>query len=333
MGLPLACCLALAALGCVRPGERLPPGVIAVEETEQTSSFVRNFNPLLEAGSVRWPTRRAMYEPMLIHNPLLGQYVPWLAESYTLECRSQAPALSDSSGRVLVGRRPVFGERCGLHLRALASSCRPGRAGRMGASRRRVRPRCVHHRGHAHATPRPRPRTDWPAGHRARASVAAYPRSGRLRQREAGRDWPLHRRSTSLRPRSTKWAATRATGRLVCRRCGRCAFGPTPPTSRRFSPSCGASWTGPAPSFRPSSGSIGTAIPSTTTTGFRCSTRRCFSTPTPDGLPSTTFACARPSAWPSTAGRSPRLPCTGTPGPPTPQGSATPTLATATRRR
>jgi peptide/nickel transport system substrate-binding protein len=56
--------------------------VIAVEETEQTASFVRNFNPLLEAGFVRWPTRRAMYEPMLIHNPLLGRYVPWLAEGY-----------------------------------------------------------------------------------------------------------------------------------------------------------------------------------------------------------------------------------------------------------
>ncbi len=76
-------CAALLALGCVPRGEKLPPGVIAVEETEQTASFVRNFNPLLEAGPVRWPTRRAMYEPMLVHNPLLGQYVPWLAERYT----------------------------------------------------------------------------------------------------------------------------------------------------------------------------------------------------------------------------------------------------------
>jgi peptide/nickel transport system substrate-binding protein len=81
--LALAAAATALALGCVPRGEKLPPGVIAVEETEQTASFVRNFNPLLEAGSVRWPTRRAMYEPMLIHNPLLGQYVPWLAEGYT----------------------------------------------------------------------------------------------------------------------------------------------------------------------------------------------------------------------------------------------------------
>ena len=70
------------AAGCAPRRERLPPGVMAVMETEQTASFVRNFNPLLEAGAVRWPTRRAMYEPMLIHNPLQGQYVPWLATEY-----------------------------------------------------------------------------------------------------------------------------------------------------------------------------------------------------------------------------------------------------------
>jgi peptide/nickel transport system substrate-binding protein len=55
---------------------------MAVSEGDQTPAFVRNFNPLLEAGDVRWPTRRAMYEPMLVHNPLTGEYVPWLAERY-----------------------------------------------------------------------------------------------------------------------------------------------------------------------------------------------------------------------------------------------------------
>jgi peptide/nickel transport system substrate-binding protein len=73
---------AVVLVGCVARQERLPAGVIAVEETEQTAAFVRNFNPLLEAGAVRWPTRRAMYEPMLVHNPLTGQYVPWLATGY-----------------------------------------------------------------------------------------------------------------------------------------------------------------------------------------------------------------------------------------------------------
>ena len=74
--------IALVAAGCAPRRERLPPGVMAVMETEQTASFVRNFNPLLEAGAVRWPTRRAMYEPMLVYNPLVGDYVPWLATAH-----------------------------------------------------------------------------------------------------------------------------------------------------------------------------------------------------------------------------------------------------------
>jgi peptide/nickel transport system substrate-binding protein len=57
---------------------------MAVLETEQTAVFVRNFNPLLEGGSDRWPTLRAMYEPMAIHNPATGEWVPWLAERFEL---------------------------------------------------------------------------------------------------------------------------------------------------------------------------------------------------------------------------------------------------------
>src|SRR5688572_1474866 len=58
------------------------PDVLVIEETEQTASFIRNFNPLSEAGDVRWTARRAMYEPMQIFEPLRGDYVPWLAERY-----------------------------------------------------------------------------------------------------------------------------------------------------------------------------------------------------------------------------------------------------------
>ena len=58
------------------------PGVIEIGEANQTSAFTRNFNPLLEVGDVRWPSRGSMYEPLLIFNPLTGDYVPWLAESY-----------------------------------------------------------------------------------------------------------------------------------------------------------------------------------------------------------------------------------------------------------
>jgi peptide/nickel transport system substrate-binding protein len=78
----LACLL--TALGCVARPEPLPPGVVAVMESEQTASFVRNFNPLLEGGSDRWPTLRAMYEPLAIHNPATGEWVPWLAEQHEL---------------------------------------------------------------------------------------------------------------------------------------------------------------------------------------------------------------------------------------------------------
>src|SRR6185369_7496122 len=73
---------AVACLACAPRRESLDPGVMVVSEGDQTPAFVRNFNPLLEAGDVRWPTRRAMYEPMLVHNPLTGEYVPWLAERY-----------------------------------------------------------------------------------------------------------------------------------------------------------------------------------------------------------------------------------------------------------
>ena len=50
----LAVSILVCAAGCAPRRERLPPGVMAVMETEQTASFVRNFNPLLEAGAVRW---------------------------------------------------------------------------------------------------------------------------------------------------------------------------------------------------------------------------------------------------------------------------------------
>jgi peptide/nickel transport system substrate-binding protein len=79
--LPLAgLVMALAACGGSRAeGE---PGVIEIGEQRQSSSFTRNFNPLLELGDVRWPAKAAMYEPLLIWNALTGAFVPWLAESY-----------------------------------------------------------------------------------------------------------------------------------------------------------------------------------------------------------------------------------------------------------
>ena len=75
--------LALATLAACAPRRQAAEeGVLQITETEQTASFIRNFNPLLEVGDVRWATKNSMYEPMLIHNPVSGEYVPWLAESY-----------------------------------------------------------------------------------------------------------------------------------------------------------------------------------------------------------------------------------------------------------
>jgi peptide/nickel transport system substrate-binding protein len=50
---------------------------------EQQSVWVRNFNPLLPQGRARWPSRCGIYEPMMIYNPMVGSWTPWLATGYT----------------------------------------------------------------------------------------------------------------------------------------------------------------------------------------------------------------------------------------------------------
>jgi peptide/nickel transport system substrate-binding protein len=79
--LPIVVGALWAHTACTAPREAIPPGVLTITE-EQSASFVRNFNPLQYAGDVRWPARHAMYEPLLIYNPMTSQFVPWLAESY-----------------------------------------------------------------------------------------------------------------------------------------------------------------------------------------------------------------------------------------------------------
>src|SRR4051794_16063635 len=74
--------LALAcALACAPHRTPPDPGVLVVAE-EQSASFTRNFNPPLYPGDVRGPARHAMYEPLLIYNPVAGAFIPWLAEAY-----------------------------------------------------------------------------------------------------------------------------------------------------------------------------------------------------------------------------------------------------------
>lgn len=82
-GKPAAVSFGLAALVACGAGPRgAEPGVLRVTEREQSASFVRNFNPLLVAGDVRWPAQHAMYEPLMIHNALAERYEPWLATGY-----------------------------------------------------------------------------------------------------------------------------------------------------------------------------------------------------------------------------------------------------------
>ena len=78
----LIAAMAASCAACAVGERTADPGVLMIEEKEQTASFIRNFNPLLEVGDVRWPATHSMYEPMLIFNWATGEYVPWLATAY-----------------------------------------------------------------------------------------------------------------------------------------------------------------------------------------------------------------------------------------------------------
>jgi peptide/nickel transport system substrate-binding protein len=82
--------------GCAPRREAPAAGVLRVAE-EQSTSFIRNFNPLNYAGDVRWPARHAMYEPLFIYNPQTAELVPWLATRY---------AWSEGGLRLLLSLRP-----------------------------------------------------------------------------------------------------------------------------------------------------------------------------------------------------------------------------------
>jgi peptide/nickel transport system substrate-binding protein len=71
----------LGQLGCETGLRETPPGVLSVS-VEQQSAWVRTFNPLAP-GEARWPTRAGIYEPLLVHNPVAGEWVPWLATSWS----------------------------------------------------------------------------------------------------------------------------------------------------------------------------------------------------------------------------------------------------------
>jgi peptide/nickel transport system substrate-binding protein len=71
--------LLLACSGDPRPR---PPGVLYVS-VEQTSAWVRNFNPLFMGAGSRWPTRAGIYECLQLFSPAVDGWVPWLGTAHT----------------------------------------------------------------------------------------------------------------------------------------------------------------------------------------------------------------------------------------------------------
>jgi peptide/nickel transport system substrate-binding protein len=60
----------------------IPQDELVTMSQEQQQTWIRNFNPLLAEGSVRWPTHCGIYEPLLIFNVLTGETEPWLATAW-----------------------------------------------------------------------------------------------------------------------------------------------------------------------------------------------------------------------------------------------------------
>jgi peptide/nickel transport system substrate-binding protein len=82
--------LGLAAAGTV--GLRSSTRTVAAQDvsqdelvavsTEAQQTWLRNFNPLLNEGSVRWPTHCGFYEPLVVYNEINGETLPWLATAW-----------------------------------------------------------------------------------------------------------------------------------------------------------------------------------------------------------------------------------------------------------
>lgn len=68
-------------VGCTPPSHGRSAGVMVVVQ-EQQSAWLRNFNPFLATGGARWPSAAGVHEPLLIYNPMTGDYTPWLATDW-----------------------------------------------------------------------------------------------------------------------------------------------------------------------------------------------------------------------------------------------------------
>ncbi|HVK69075.1 MAG TPA: ABC transporter substrate-binding protein [Polyangium sp.] len=97
-----------------RGGARRDPGGVLTVSTEQQASWVRNFNPLLAPGNIRWPTRAGIYEPLFIYDTMGGKVVPWLSSGFTwgpdkrtLHCTLR-PGVTWSDGQPFTADDVVF---------------------------------------------------------------------------------------------------------------------------------------------------------------------------------------------------------------------------------
>ena len=82
----------LAASGCSKSSSG--PRLLTIPR-EDMGTFTRNFNPFTTNSAPM--TGQAVYEPLLIVNPLSGEITPWLAESW---------AMSDDAGSLTFHLRP-----------------------------------------------------------------------------------------------------------------------------------------------------------------------------------------------------------------------------------
>ena len=68
----------------------VPQDQLVTISQEQQQTWIKNFNPFLSNDVVRWPTVAGIYEPLLIHNAINGETIPWLATAWEFSADSLA---------------------------------------------------------------------------------------------------------------------------------------------------------------------------------------------------------------------------------------------------
>ena len=63
-------------------------GTLVTVSTEQQPTWLRNFNPLLDQNSSRWPTQSGIYEPMAVLNEIKSELTPWLATEWSFNAEN-----------------------------------------------------------------------------------------------------------------------------------------------------------------------------------------------------------------------------------------------------